>query len=80
LQNCVIERKLIWTSADWSFSFLKMCLMKYKHVCLFMLCFYRRGCETWSMTLRVGSRLGLGTVLVLISTGSVMAVCNRIWE
>jgi len=42
--------------------------------------FYGCGCDTLSMTLRVDSRLGLGTVLVLISTGSVMAVYNRIWE
>ena len=42
--------------------------------------FYRCGCDTWSMTLKVDSRLGLGTVLVLISTGTVMAVYSRIWE
>jgi len=30
--------------------------------------------------LRVDCRLGLGTVLVLISTGTVMAECNRILE
>jgi len=41
---------------------------------------YGCGCDTWSMTLRVDSRLGLGTGLVLISTGSVMAECNRILE
>ena len=32
------------------------------------------------MALRVDCRLGLGTVLVLISTGTVMAECNRILE
>ena len=32
------------------------------------------------VALRVDSRLGLGTVLVLISTGTVMAECDRILE
>ena len=32
------------------------------------------------VALRVDCRLGLGTVLVLISTGTVMAECNRILE
>ena len=30
--------------------------------------FYRCGCDTWSVALSVDCRLGLGTVLVLIST------------
>ena len=42
--------------------------------------FYRCGCDTWSVALRVDSRLGLGTVLVLISTYTFMAECNRILE
>ena len=54
--------------------------MKYKHVCLFLQYFYRCGCDTWSVALRVDFRLGLGTVLVLISTCTVMAECNRILE
>ena len=32
------------------------------------------------VVLRVDCRLGLGTVLVLISTGTVMAECDRILE
>jgi len=32
------------------------------------------------VALRVDCRLGLGTGLVLISTGTVMAECNRILE
>ena len=32
------------------------------------------------MALMVDCRLGLGTVFVLISTGTVMAECNRILE
>jgi len=42
-------------------------------VCVFLQYFYRHGIEgrLW---------MGLGTVLVLISTGSVMAECNRILE
>ena len=32
------------------------------------------------VALRVDCRLGLGTVFVLISTGTVMAECNRILE
>ena len=32
------------------------------------------------VALNVDSRLGLGTVLVLIITGTVMAECNRILE
>ena len=42
--------------------------------------FYRHGCDTWSVALRVDRRLGLGTVLVLISTYTFMAECNRILE
>ena len=42
--------------------------------------FYTHGCDTWSVTLRVDCRLGLGTVLVLISTYTFMAECNRILE
>ena len=42
-------------------------------MCAFVQYFYRRGIEG-----RLG--LGLGTVLVLISTGTVVAECNRILE
>ena len=42
--------------------------------------FYRCGCDTWSMALRVDCRLGLGTVLVLINTCTLMVECNRIVE
>ena len=42
--------------------------------------FYTHGYNTWSVTLRVGCRLGLGTVLVLISTYIFMAECNSILE
>ena len=41
---------------------------------------YRHGYDTWSVALRVNCRLGLGTVLVLISTYTFMAECNRILE
>jgi len=49
-------------------------------MCLFMPYFFRYGRDTWSVALRVECRLGLGTVLVLISTCTVMAECNRILE
>ena len=42
--------------------------------------FYRRGCDTWSVALSVDCRMGLGPVLVLISTYTFMAECNRILE
>jgi len=42
--------------------------------------FYRHGCDTWSVTLRVDCRLRLGTVLVLISTYTFVAGYNRILE
>ena len=41
---------------------------------------YRHGCDTWSVALRVDCRLGLGKALVLISTYTFMAECNRILE
>ena len=42
-------------------------------MCVFLQYFY-------SVAVRVDCRLGLGTVLVLISTGTVMAECDRILE
>ena len=42
--------------------------------------FYRHGCDTWSVTFSVDCRLGLGRVLVLISTYTFIAECNRILE
>ena len=42
--------------------------------------FYTHGCDTWSVALSVDCRRGVGTVLVLISTYTFMAVCNRILE
>jgi len=34
-------------------------------VCVFMQYFYRCECDTWSVTLRVDCRLGLGRVLIV---------------
>jgi len=38
------------------------------------------GCDTWSVAYRVDCRLGLGTVLLLISSCTLMAECSRILE
>jgi len=56
---------------------MKTWLLKCKPVCAFVHNFYSCGYDTRSVALMVDCRLGLGTVLVLISTGTVMAECNR---